>query len=690
MRRFEFVEGTSSKFWCIDLQGTSFTVTFGRIGTAGQSQSKTFATPEKARAEHDKLVAEKVKKGYSEVGGGTTPAPVAAPKAPKPPTKKAEAAPPETPAAAPTPPAPPPAASTHAAPDAASEDGVLWTEALEKDVVPRRGSAHCRPPPALKPARKSWGRVKEVLSERHAAIGEVQQDLRKPIALSLAQEMFASGGAEKDAFLLGVLEWRPRWDSPSAGAEYMDLLTSTVGVHHAAEVLLRALEDGPPGDLKGHHMSAHHTKLDALVRLRELLFSADEPAFEAAQNAAEGQRKRGRMARSASSFLFPDAPWVGDDVAALIAGNGHIVTLAAVTRREDFAALAPLLAGNLFSQWGGADLERYTLAATILEHAGIAVAPFVVAAVPQYATTEAARDRAAVLAALGCDEAVAALVLDVEQREAQAALMDAARRQPRRVIRLLAPRAAQRGKVADTVQGVLGAVLRQYPGLAAEVFPTLEADGQRVLSAIASASADEGNEASPENVPAFLQRAPWLDRPRPRAVSLTVEAPRLPDEVKWNPGEKEQWAAVPFWDYQVRDRASWKVEDWKKHIAVASKVPFVEVVSCPPELLNSALAKVTDLGWNSAPTMTRAVERHGIAMLPFLQSRAASEPSEVVPVAGPYACTALAPVMADALATNVDGGQKPRGNGAERVRAREMFTAARPMVKGLRPGPEIE
>ena len=66
MRRFELVEGTSSKFWEIALDGTSFTVRFGRIGTQGQSQEKSWPTADKAKSEHDKLVAEKTKKGYEE------------------------------------------------------------------------------------------------------------------------------------------------------------------------------------------------------------------------------------------------------------------------------------------------------------------------------------------------------------------------------------------------------------------------------------------------------------------------------------------------------------------------------------------------------------------------------------------------------------------------------------------------
>lgn len=68
VRRFELVEGSSSKFWQIEVEGASLTVTFGRIGTAGQSKTTKCASPEAARSEADKLIREKTKKGYHEHG----------------------------------------------------------------------------------------------------------------------------------------------------------------------------------------------------------------------------------------------------------------------------------------------------------------------------------------------------------------------------------------------------------------------------------------------------------------------------------------------------------------------------------------------------------------------------------------------------------------------------------------------
>ncbi len=76
MPRYEFSEGKSDKFWDIALDGKSFTTRWGRIGTAGQSTTKTFASAEQAKVEHDKLVAEKVRKGYRPAGAAPA-APVA-------------------------------------------------------------------------------------------------------------------------------------------------------------------------------------------------------------------------------------------------------------------------------------------------------------------------------------------------------------------------------------------------------------------------------------------------------------------------------------------------------------------------------------------------------------------------------------------------------------------------------------
>jgi predicted DNA-binding WGR domain protein len=68
-RRFEFNEGSSSKFWAIERRARKVTVMFGRIGSEGQNKAKSFSTDAKAAHEEQRLVAEKLRKGYREVKG---------------------------------------------------------------------------------------------------------------------------------------------------------------------------------------------------------------------------------------------------------------------------------------------------------------------------------------------------------------------------------------------------------------------------------------------------------------------------------------------------------------------------------------------------------------------------------------------------------------------------------------------
>jgi len=66
MREFAFGEGNSNKFWRIGVAEAEVTVHFGRIGTKGQTLIKSLDSPERALREAEKLIAEKLRKGYQE------------------------------------------------------------------------------------------------------------------------------------------------------------------------------------------------------------------------------------------------------------------------------------------------------------------------------------------------------------------------------------------------------------------------------------------------------------------------------------------------------------------------------------------------------------------------------------------------------------------------------------------------
>ncbi|MBE8399412.1 LIC_11051 family fibronectin-binding protein [Leptospira borgpetersenii] len=82
-----YKDGKSDKFWNIEVSGTSFIVTYGKTGTDGQTQTKTFGSKGECQKEVQKLLSEKLKKGYMEGEERASSAPVAKKNAPQ---KKSE------------------------------------------------------------------------------------------------------------------------------------------------------------------------------------------------------------------------------------------------------------------------------------------------------------------------------------------------------------------------------------------------------------------------------------------------------------------------------------------------------------------------------------------------------------------------------------------------------------------------
>lgn len=92
MRRFEYRDDKSAKFWEIEPRGTAVTTRWGRLGSDGTITLKELGSETKARAEVDKQIRSKTSKGYVEVSSNEAK-----------PTAKAK----PTPSPAPAPPLPP-------------------------------------------------------------------------------------------------------------------------------------------------------------------------------------------------------------------------------------------------------------------------------------------------------------------------------------------------------------------------------------------------------------------------------------------------------------------------------------------------------------------------------------------------------------------------------------------------------
>lgn len=66
-RNFINQTGDSNKFWTIEQTDNAFTVTWGKIGTQGRTSTKSFDGEGACQEEIEKLIREKLSKGYREI-----------------------------------------------------------------------------------------------------------------------------------------------------------------------------------------------------------------------------------------------------------------------------------------------------------------------------------------------------------------------------------------------------------------------------------------------------------------------------------------------------------------------------------------------------------------------------------------------------------------------------------------------
>src|SRR5262245_24173413 len=70
MRTVTYRDARSHRFWNIEVTGKSHTVTYGRVGSKGRTQTKKFASAAAAEAAAEKLIRAKLAKGYRETTAG--------------------------------------------------------------------------------------------------------------------------------------------------------------------------------------------------------------------------------------------------------------------------------------------------------------------------------------------------------------------------------------------------------------------------------------------------------------------------------------------------------------------------------------------------------------------------------------------------------------------------------------------
>ena len=59
-----YKDAKSHKFWEVEAKGSSINILYGRVGNNGQTSVKKAKSPDVAKAEVEKLIKSKLKKGF--------------------------------------------------------------------------------------------------------------------------------------------------------------------------------------------------------------------------------------------------------------------------------------------------------------------------------------------------------------------------------------------------------------------------------------------------------------------------------------------------------------------------------------------------------------------------------------------------------------------------------------------------
>jgi predicted DNA-binding WGR domain protein len=638
MRSFEFVDGTSAKFWEIDQNGTDVTVRWGRVGTTGQTKVKTFGSVPEAEEHESKLIAEKTRKGYGETAATTAPA-----------------SPPRTPAPAPAPPAPPAAS--------ADEDTFVFPAAWHRYRYVRRGSSEAGRFTLNAKARKV---ADDLLSRRPGGVTNCLQAPATDPAITRAAEAWRAGDPQSPAVGAAAVAKATtlgNWDVADKLAAFADLWIAERGLRFAAEAAVEMVrlkfDDGlPPGAYQSNRQrfglrfirpgeNHHGRQPDPVVliplRVRAALADASDAEHAEVIEALTAYRSAGAYARAATSVLVPGrSDWVAEDIDAALADDDAwrgLLLLTAAGTGAQVTALAQLVSGYAVA-------GALTMPATICDGVGADAAPALFHWFDDTHYADGQRRLLSVLAALPSDDVLRGLVQRIDVKHVAPAVLEAAGRFPARALRMLAEGAAR-----PVVATLLRAHVLAHPTVVDRVLPALDAESrQRVLTIREQAEAIVPAPLSA--VPPLLVDPPWL-RPGQTAKPVVITGLACTDAptVSWLDGEREAWRQTAYVTYGERGH------DWKK---LAKRVASGEAswyepaeffAQAPEDLARPVLAtwRVKET-WQAGSWLRVVAARFETDALPAVLDLARRHPAEITQVLLPFAAPEIAVVMADSFA----------------------------------------
>lgn len=587
MRHFEFKDDKSSKFWQIEQSDSDLNLCWGKIGTQGQHQTKSFDNEAKALAAMTKLVKEKTGKGYVEMAshenatqGATVSKPEAAPTGS--PAKKSVSSTSDTSTvttsqvsvAAILSQAVIPSDIAHPAhgtpPWLANGEPITLPENVRAQALSNRNHPGEKPP---LDAKQSWIKVCDMLSNNACLLPDVDAtsaDLRQIYDASwqrLADQQM-DGAIESDAVLFALASNVGNGGysfNRAETADITDFLVASKGLPYAIDVLLLAqginVARHWDSDANTYRYSLNEDiKLPlscswkcpysrAELQFRRYLSCADEVEWQICVSKLIAGLPRLHMTRQPLiALLLPERPEVANQLA-----NEPVPPCSDATEimpwlqlvATDDAALTSLGEMSLSSS-GFLDCEFS--AATLVAERGVN-------AVPILAWQPRIELSGNTLAHIGTPEAITVLAQGVAQgKDYQARFIDAAYRWPLASIPAIAELLADNNKDSGILKTCLINLLVTNAEQVALLLPWMSIAAQTQLHELIAHLAGPVELADEAELPQVLVSPPWRQKKKKRpATILALDPLTLPPRLDFTDEKARQWLVLnerDEWGYQ--------------------------------------------------------------------------------------------------------------------------------------------
>ncbi|WP_433826123.1 DUF4132 domain-containing protein [Actinoplanes sp. CA-015351] len=523
--------------------------------------------------------------------------------------------------------------------------------AWRRFVLPRRADAP--PMPGVQAARV--GHAAELLS---AFQGDVLSSLvhpGTPADISAAGRAYLSGdpaapplgaGAVAQA-ISGILGWSRLDEAESFGDYWRD--RHGLAFAAAATAELAGLYPGDFGvsrpitrGVPDRDATGYSTTLAVRIayRLRAAVAAASPEEYEQVVTGLAAVRGEALPQRAVISVLVPDEAAWGEEV------------VARVLRRTDRPALKLLMLTVVTDSDLGLRLAEETstwqvthdsqLLYTFVAGVGDASVPALTHWLDDHSTADGQKKLLAALAAIGTDEAFAALAERLDRPHVPGAVADVSARHPERALRVLA--ASDR----PAATRLLRTQVANQMDLAAEVHPALDGPAAErlgaVLAALGAASADS---ADPAGLPPILIDPPWATPVTRKPLVVTGLVAGDPVSVDWLAGERESWSTS---NWARRHGGDQDFAAVARRVGTSGSNRWDEIyffLVAPDEFTLDLIerwrpADAGDIGdWGRA-----VLARYGVAAVPALVDCARRAPATTVPVLAPITSPEIALLMA--------------------------------------------